>query len=194
MKRRVVAIDPGHGGADLGACGAVLREAPYVYSLALDLASVIMTQDIGLEVVLLRTTEGTDPPLAMRNARAKRAGAELVLSLHCNASPTKEQRGAKVFYWPTNHLGRVTAEHIARAMPDPLYSMRVHGEHAWPADSKRWPAVRAVCSAYAATCVLVECGHLDYEGDEAALAHPDIRRHVITAIRCGLHHWAYQGP
>jgi N-acetylmuramoyl-L-alanine amidase len=90
----VVAIDPGHGGSNLGAQGpgGVLEK-----QLTLDLARRIearLNRRGQIKTVLCRTTDMAVPVRA-RVRCANEAGARLFLSLHANASPLGPRRGTQ---------------------------------------------------------------------------------------------------
>ncbi|MBB3998724.1 N-acetylmuramoyl-L-alanine amidase [Aureimonas pseudogalii] len=92
----VVVIDPGHGGIDRGATGEGGTEEKAVnlaFGLALrdELAGVS-----GVKVVLTRDDD-TFIPLNERSAIARRAGANLFVSLHADSIRFKDLRGATVY-------------------------------------------------------------------------------------------------
>jgi N-acetylmuramoyl-L-alanine amidase len=84
--RRVVALDPGHGGADEGARGRThgLKEK----DLALDIARRVRSKiaNSGYRAVMTRETDRT-MSLDERPRRARALGADLFVSIHLNAGP-----------------------------------------------------------------------------------------------------------
>ncbi|MFO8111887.1 MAG: N-acetylmuramoyl-L-alanine amidase [Desulfosalsimonadaceae bacterium] len=95
--RRIV-IDPGHGGKDPGAPGAVagIYEKDVVLDISLMLAKKIK-RDLGLEVVLTRTTD-TYLTLEERTAIANTQRADLFISIHANASRNKNAHGMETYF------------------------------------------------------------------------------------------------
>lgn len=91
-----IVIDAGHGGHDPGAQANGIVEKDLVLDVALRLQKLLEAQP-GMEVVL---TRGTDEyiPLEERTAIANRAGADLFLSIHANASPRAEARGLETYF------------------------------------------------------------------------------------------------
>lgn len=91
-----VVLDPGHGGSNLGALGAVpgLREKHFTLTLSTLVATRL--RDKGIEVTLTRTTDRT-LTLRQRVEIANRLAADLFISIHANASPTRAQRGFETF-------------------------------------------------------------------------------------------------
>lgn len=90
----VVAIDAGHGGVDPGALAGGLEEKAVVLAFAETLAERLARD--GMRPVLIRDGD-VFLPLEERVARARAAGADILLSLHSNAVADPAVRGAIVF-------------------------------------------------------------------------------------------------
>ena len=118
---RTVAIDAGHGGADAGVtavagiagpagttepagsseatgttepAGIVEKDVALAVALAL---RDRLVNDHGVEVVMIRTTDralGLDDRAVVANA----ARADLLISIHLNASPSPEASGSRIYY------------------------------------------------------------------------------------------------
>lgn len=93
---RTVVIDPGHGGADPGALGrGRTREKDIVLAVGLVLRKAL--QDTGsYRVVMTRSTDRFIP-LRERVRIARRAGAELFISLHADSAARRTVRGAGIY-------------------------------------------------------------------------------------------------
>jgi N-acetylmuramoyl-L-alanine amidase len=91
-----IVIDAGHGGHDPGAQGNGLVEKDLVLDVALRLQTLLQEQP-GVEVVLTRDSD-VFIPLEERTAIANRAGADLFLSIHANASTRKDARGLETYF------------------------------------------------------------------------------------------------
>lgn len=94
---RVVAIDPGHGGVDVGMTGPIgsehyLREKDITLGIARELSRELQSQ--GLSGVLTRDAD-TLIALGDRGALAARAGATIFVSIHVNAAPPSWGRSAR---------------------------------------------------------------------------------------------------
>jgi N-acetylmuramoyl-L-alanine amidase len=99
--RRVsrVVIDPGHGGKDTGAVGpAGVKEKDVTLDVAHRVAPVLATQ--GVQVVLTRDGDRF-VSLEERTARANAFGADLFISIHCNASEARGRRGIETYVLDT---------------------------------------------------------------------------------------------
>ncbi len=91
-----IVIDPGHGGKDPGAMAFGLKEKNIVLSVAQNAAETLRNQ-YGYEVVLTRTRD-TYLPLEERTAIANTEKADLFVSIHVNAHPSKSVKGIETFY------------------------------------------------------------------------------------------------
>jgi N-acetylmuramoyl-L-alanine amidase len=94
--RQTVVIDPGHGGADLGARGAGnALEKELTLAVARKLAKLLRGQ--GTNVVLTRTSD-VFVALPERTEIANRAHAALFVSIHANSAPEKDIAGAETYF------------------------------------------------------------------------------------------------
>ena len=98
---RTIVIDPGHGGQDPGCIGkAGLREKDLALDIALRLKRLI-EQKGGLTIVLTRETdifiELTDRPTI-----AQQKAADLFVSIHLNANPSRKKTGVQTFFLNVN--------------------------------------------------------------------------------------------
>ncbi|GEM86530.1 N-acetylmuramoyl-L-alanine amidase family protein [Meiothermus granaticius] len=99
-KKRIVVLDPGHGGIDSGAVGYVTEKA-----ITLDVALRVrkLLQDQGIQVVMTRTTDTqlstdkrTDLGLRADMANSKRT---LFVAIHVNSSPGNSAQGIETYYF-----------------------------------------------------------------------------------------------
>ncbi len=96
--RRVerVVIDPGHGGNDPGAIGPHgLREKDVTLDVA-HRAAPIVARELGIATLLTRDVDEY-VPLDERTARANAFGADLFVSIHCNAAENNGSDGVVTF-------------------------------------------------------------------------------------------------
>jgi len=104
-----IVIDPGHGGYDPGAMNDGVSEADVVLDVAMRLERLLVNQP-GVEVVLTRRAN-VFVPLEERTAMANRAGADLFLSIHANASEDDRARGIETYF--LNFAPNPAAEAVA---------------------------------------------------------------------------------
>lgn len=92
----MIVIDPGHGGVDPGATGASgLYEKDVTLEMSLRLRDLLLATS-GYRVTLTRDDD-TFIRLRDRIAIARTAGADLFISIHADAHPTSDMRGASVY-------------------------------------------------------------------------------------------------
>ncbi|MEX2208291.1 MAG: N-acetylmuramoyl-L-alanine amidase [Myxococcota bacterium] len=92
-----VVIDPGHGGADLGARGPNgVLEKELTLAVAKRLAKLLRAQG-GFEVVLTRTSDAF-VALSERTEIANRSQATLFVSIHANSAPETEIAGSETYF------------------------------------------------------------------------------------------------
>lgn len=93
----VVVVDAGHGGQDNGAIGpSGTREKDITLQIAKQLQAQL-TASGKIKVVMTRETDAT-VSLAERARIANSAGADLFVSVHCNANPKRTPRGWNIFF------------------------------------------------------------------------------------------------
>lgn len=94
--RPLVVLDAGHGGSNPGATGAL----PGLHEKQLTLVVARAVRDrlvaAGVDVVMTRDRDAT-MTLRRRMMVANQRGADLFVSLHANASPTRTQRGYETY-------------------------------------------------------------------------------------------------
>jgi len=103
--REKIVLDPGHGGSDPGAQGYAV-EKEVTLAIARNVAG-LLRERLGADVVLTRGHD-TTLPLAARTARANAEGADLFVSIHANASPSRRLHGIETYYLNnTNDRGSI---------------------------------------------------------------------------------------
>lgn len=96
--KQVVVIDPGHGGSNLGAVGPAGVNGLAEKHLSLAIAHQV-TERLRARGVTVQMTRTTDRTLTLRQrvAMADRLPADLFVSIHANASPSRIQRGYETY-------------------------------------------------------------------------------------------------
>jgi len=98
LKISRIAIDPGHGGSDVGAMGPHgLVEKNLCLDVAMRLGQLIEKNLSGAQVVYTRKDDRF-VPLEERTAIANRANADLFISIHANSSDVPDARGVETYY------------------------------------------------------------------------------------------------
>ncbi|MFA5146781.1 MAG: N-acetylmuramoyl-L-alanine amidase [Candidatus Omnitrophota bacterium] len=94
---RTVVVDAGHGGKDRGATGRRLRLKEKDLTLAMAKKLRDRLEANGIRVIMTRSDD-TFIPLPRRAEIANRAGADLFVSVHVNASRSRSLRGFECYY------------------------------------------------------------------------------------------------
>ena len=172
---RVVVLDPGHGGDDTGIVAHGLTESEVVIDLARRIEGRLSA--IGVTVLFTRSAH-VCPEELDRALMANQAGADVVLSLHCDSASHPRASGVATFFYGQERFGAWSAvgeqladliqrEVVARTR---LTDCRSHAR-AWVLLQRtRMPTVR------------VEAGYLSHPEDAAKLADPAFRDTVAEAI------------
>ncbi len=175
LSGRTVVLDPGHGGTNLGATAGGLVEADLVLDLARRIEGRLTA--IGVAVVFTRT-EHTCPSEEERAAVANTAGADLVLSLHCDAHEAAQAGGVATFFFGRDRttswspIGEYLSDLLLREVVarTGLANCRSHGRSWTLLQHTTMPAVR------------MEAGYLSHPEDAARWADPAFRDTLAEAV------------
>jgi N-acetylmuramoyl-L-alanine amidase len=96
LKIRRVVLDPGHGGKDPGAVYKGVMEKNLTLDLARRVAPLLKKQ-LGCQVLLTRDKD-VFPPLEARTAMANTQEADLFVSIHVNAAPSRRLSGVETYF------------------------------------------------------------------------------------------------
>ena len=100
LKIRTVVIDAGHGGHDPGAIGpSGLKEKEVNLRIAKALKKKLDTEGKQFGITKVYLTRSTDKfiPLEERTGIAKKLGADLFISIHCNAARNRQANGIETY-------------------------------------------------------------------------------------------------
>jgi N-acetylmuramoyl-L-alanine amidase len=207
---RTVAIDPGHGGDDAGAHGSAgTVEKDLTMQLARRLKGAIESR-MGLRVLLTR--EGDEAvPVDRRTAIANNNKADLLISIHANASFRPSSRGAQVLSLSLDDY-KDRARGLPVSLPVPVVSGGTRVIDAMPWDLAQIPHAAAsgvfaellvkhlternvplyprsrdqaplrVLVGANMPAVLVEVGFLSNADDEKALSSADLPGSIVEAL------------
>lgn len=175
----MVAVDPGHGGPDLGTVGpSGACEADLCWDLAQKLAARLA--GVGARVRFTRA-EPEDLDMTARARRANDIGAELFVSLHLNAHDQEPAEGASTYFFPRSGAGELLAGRILDHLVDlGLRDCRSHARSYTVLKETRMPAV------------IVEPGFITNPDDAKKLEDRDFRGFVADAIAAAVRDY-YEG-
>lgn len=115
--RFTVVLDPGHGGFDPGALSEGESEANLVLVFSLELRAALQAR--GVDVHLTRSDDSF-VALEQRMTTARRARADLFISLHADALPEGQAAGATVYVWNPAADARAAEQLVLRHGRDDL--------------------------------------------------------------------------
>ena len=98
-----VVLDAGHGGKDPGAVGKFSMEKDLNLALVLKMGELLAEQYPDVKVVYTRETD-VFIPLQTRADIANKNNADLFISIHANASPSKDAKGVETFILGTEKM------------------------------------------------------------------------------------------
>ncbi len=110
LKKKIIVIDPGHGGSDPGAVSGKTREKDLNLQVAKILKDIIA--ESGMTVYMTRTDDRYIG-LYERAAFANACKADLFVSIHHNASPETSAKGVMTLYYPSSKRNGMTGMKFA---------------------------------------------------------------------------------
>jgi N-acetylmuramoyl-L-alanine amidase len=177
LSGRIILLDPGHGGDDLGACAHDLAESEVAYDLATRVEGRL--GPLGVQTLLTRGPDSC-PEDVDRATFANETGADLLISLHTDSALSGLPRGVATYYYgaelPTRVVSSAVGERLATLVQreivarTDLLDCRTHPK-AWQLlRMTRMPAIR------------VDVGYITNEADAAHLRAAEFRDTVAEAI------------
>lgn len=185
--KRVIVIDPGHGGFDPGRVGTHgAHEKDLNLSIALKLQAYL--EQSGAYVVITRNTdeglnEKGDPKPKRSDMRRRKelinqSEGDILISIHQNSFPESKYKGAQVFYHGHSEEGKRLAESIQKQLK----------EFVDPTNKREAKANTDyyVLKTTEIPAVIVECGFLSNPEEEANLNNETYQEKVAWAIYVGI--------
>ncbi|MDT3444133.1 N-acetylmuramoyl-L-alanine amidase [Pseudofrankia sp. BMG5.37] len=169
----VVAIDAGHGGEDAGAVVHGLNERDVMADLAGRLEARLRSS--GLETFRVHADDEA-PDDAERARRANERGADVLISLHADASDSSKAEGVSCYYFGNAHGSSAVGERLAMLIQKELVS-RTDMLDCWT-HPKTWELLRRT----AMPAVRIEVGYLTNPRDAATLGSADYRATIAEAV------------
>jgi len=106
--RKLIVLDPGHGGNDPGAIGPnKLEEKDVVLGIALRVKSYLEEHPVD---VLITRPDDNFITLKNRTVFANQKKADLFVSIHCNASDSRDARGTRTYIYSRVASSKEAAE------------------------------------------------------------------------------------
>lgn len=170
---RVICVDPGHGGRHIGSRGLNSTEKELCLQMGFQLRDAL--EKLGATVIMTRESD-VFVSLDERCAIANNSGAELFLSIHCNAMPRPNKQNGSETYW----LSSQESLRLARALHPRLVA----------AVRRRDGGVRKgnfqVIRETTMPSVLLEIAYLNHTEDEKLLCRPDFHLSLAESLAQGV--------
>ena len=181
MQAKIV-LDAGHGGWDPGKTGTNGANEKELNLLVAEKLAEYLEQG-GTEVVLTRTSddalgEGKQTDMAERKRIVNESGGDLLISIHQNAFPSADAKGAQVFYHKSSKKGKLLAECLQANLKE-----RVDGSNLRQAKENDSYYILRTTEIPA---VIVECGFLTNLEEEKLLNDAGYQEKLAWAIYCGI--------
>ncbi|NLC53332.1 MAG: N-acetylmuramoyl-L-alanine amidase [Firmicutes bacterium] len=175
LSGKVIILDPGHGGADVGAISPKgLREKELNLAVAVRLKQKL--EDLGAEVLLTREDDRY-LWLYDRVALANRAGGAVLLSIHANNHDNRKIHGLEIWYHPDRSECAVLAEALADAV-----LARTNQHFRGIMSSKDFVLPREAQMP----AVIFEMGFISNQEEEKLLLSEEFQDKIIDGISQGL--------
>jgi N-acetylmuramoyl-L-alanine amidase len=172
---RVVVLDPGHGGTDTGTVAHGLIES----EVMLDLARRIEGRLSAIGVTVLFTRSATTGPDDLSRAEmANQAGADIMLSLHCDSTDQPAASGVATFFWGRDRFGVWSA--VGEQLADLI--LREIVARTQLTDCRSHPRAWVLLQRTQMPTVRIEAGYLSHPEDAARLADPAFLDTLAEAI------------
>lgn len=178
---RVIVLDPGHGGSDLGARCDGLTEADVVLDLARRIEGRLGA--LGVTTYLTRSAD-TQPDDRARASLANDVGADLLLSLHLDEFAAAEATGSACYFYGTG-----LAEHQMRSWVGERLATLIQHEivtRTHLVDGRCHPKSWELLRLTRMPAVRVQPGYLTSPTDASRLAAAEFRDAVAEAVATAL--------
>ena len=175
-----IVIDPGHGGIDSGASRNNVIEKEITLAISNKLADVL--QSHGANVIFTRESDidyytrgkgGKRKDLVTRIEMMETSGAELFISVHCNAYRDASLSGGQVFYSPKFAQNKLLAERIQQVLMELSPGNKRQAKedkHILILNGNKIPGV------------LIETGYLTNPKEATLLSDNDYQRKLVEQI------------
>lgn len=176
---RVVVLDPGHGGDDTGTAAHGLRESEVMLDLARRIEGRLSA--IGVTVLFTRSAS-TGPDDLSRALMANQAGADIMLSLHCDSTDQPRASGVATFFWGLDRFGAWSA--VGEQLADLIQREIVSRTDL--TDCRSHPRAWVLLQRTQMPTVRIEAGYLSHPEDAARLADPAFLDTLAEAVAVSL--------
>ena len=186
-EKKVIEIDPGHGGFDPGKVGVnEVLEKDINLKISLLVKDVLESE--GYEVLMTRTEDcglysSTDSnkkraDMQKRVEIINSSNAVLAVSIHQNSFEQESSKGAQVFYHQESEKGKILGE----TLQETIKSVIADGNHRVAKSNDSYYMLRKT----QCPLVIVECGFLSNQAEAKLLTEDEYQKKMAGAIRDGI--------
>lgn len=182
VAKKVVVIDPGHGGFDSGAVSpSGIREDELNLKVALKLkhylaghkANVILTRETNDSLASSKSED-----MRKRVEIIRKSNPDIVISIHMNKFSQSKYFGAQTFYMAGSEEGK----RLAHCIQNKLLENLIEGNRRQIKAAKNL----LILKADKAPSVIVECGFLSNPEEESLLITDEYQEKIAWSIFCGI--------
>jgi N-acetylmuramoyl-L-alanine amidase len=174
LKGKVIVIDPGHGGNDVGAIGGKWGIEEKSLNMKTSRYVANRLRQLGAQVILTRSEDTEKPSLSERVEVSEGRDADAFISIHYNSSP-KPVSGTLTFYYSENKdylLASTIETQLARGLGLKSNGISFGDYHVLRENTR--------------PSVLIELGFLSNPKDEPIIRTADYQKKAAKAIIEGL--------
>lgn len=179
-----ICIDPGHSGPfEPGACAGGVTEA----AVTLEIAEITakMLKKYGHKVLLTRTGDVNNNWLTWRCEAAWNFGADIFISIHCNANENPAAKGTEIYHFPKSENGHA----LARCIQSELVSLCQTVDRGVKENDEWTVLLETACPA-----VLVELAFITNDAEREMLTTGIGQRRFAEGLVKGINRFAEGGP
>jgi len=189
LKGKVIAIDPGHGGTDVGAIGPDNIQEKTI-TLAVSLKVKALLEQAGAKVVMTRTddrdvfapNDGATEELGARVDVGNKNNADVFVDIHVNSFANPQVSGTGTYYYRKTIYDKLLAQSIQSG------AVRAGGLN----NRGIYPANFYVLKHTLMPSMLIELGFLSNQEEETLLNTPQLQQKLAQGIVSGLDNFFLQ--
>ncbi|MEK4513642.1 N-acetylmuramoyl-L-alanine amidase [Paenibacillus sp. FSL K6-2524] len=172
-----VFIDAGHGGTDPGAVGNGLKEKDIALAVSLAIKQRLESEYEGVQVILSRSID-VFPSLTARTNAANKSGADILVSIHCNAGGGAG--GFETFRYTSASAASAALQNVLHT--EIMAQLKPYGVNDRGLKSKDLH----MCRESKMPAVLTENLFIDVVSDAAKLKRADVIKAIVSGHVSGI--------
>ncbi len=185
LEKKVIVLDPGHGGLDNGASFQNVNEDTLNLKIAFALkeeleskgASVYMTRTDDQDMTRRDYMYSKDDDMYLRARRIDAYHPDVFISIHLNSAHSSAW-GSQVFYYPKSTQGKVLSEFIHKSMKEVTGTKK----NIMASDF-------FILRSTSSLGVLIECGFLSNSNERGQLKNRKYHKKLAKAITLGIENY-----